>query len=287
MTTTTAPVSSNLSRLFSPITRPLPRLALSVEALDKCGKTHFALMTPPTPLVCITTDPGTAAIAHKAKQAGRDIHLIQISWNIPPVIKAAAEIDKAEWAAWIKAWGDYKAAVAAVQAEKGVRTLVKDNESDIWALAQLAYYGKSAGNSNPDVRTKLNNDYEVLFRNLYNSRPDLNIILIHKLKKQYERQADRSKPAEWSGRYETDGFNRVGFQVDLTYRLGWDEKLRGFYAELDRTKAFRQLESEGDGANAQLLNKRWGVGAADPVDFPTLAMEVFPETIETPEVWGL
>lgn len=270
----------------SSILRAAPRLAMSLEALDKSGKTHYALMTAPDPIALISTDPGTQTVVDKARAAGKVIHQLRLDWDPPEKLsKSAKDIDKDEWQEWIDCHNKHNAFINALIKDRSCRTLVKDTETDLWHLAELAYFGKAAGNSSMDIRPRLNHDYTGTFRRLYKSRPDLNIILIHKLKKKYIKGKGPDAPADWNGEYETDGYSRIAFEVDLTLRAEWDKNYKDFCTYFDSNKAFRQWSLE----NAPLLNKRWYSNNTpdDPSTFWNLGLSIYPDTADTPELWGM
>lgn len=101
---------------------------------------------------------------------------------------------------------------------------------------------------------------------------DLNMIRIHKLKKEYKPNSKGEN--DWTGLYEAAGYNQSAFQVDMVIRAGWDKVYKSFYTEVDRVTRF----------GFEMIGKRWyGEGSG----FPWLALEVFPETALTPGMWGL
>ena len=243
------------------------------------GKTYWALMTAPDPIAVIYNDTGTESAIQKARAAGRKIFALQQTFAPPPSNKDAASINKAEWNKWAEGWIQHKAHVESVLAEKGIRTLVKDTETEYWHLAELAYFGKIMGNANPDVRTKLNADYCQFFWHMYHSRPDLNVILIHKSGKVYsKKQGD--KPAEFTGAYELKGNSGLGYLIDIPLLVQWDIIKRDFYIQIVDGKTPRY------GDPYELVGKRWYARDGD-YGFGFLAMEVFPETQMAPEYWGL
>lgn len=273
--------TSTFHSLFTttPTSRLIPRLALSLEALDKCGKTHWALMTAPDPIAVVTNDPGTDIIIAKARAAGRKIHKMDLHFPPPPPdSKAHATISQTDWKGWQEAWSKRREAVDAIIAEKSIRTLVDDTETEVWHLAELAYFGKAQGNQNADVRTKLNADYCQQFWKLYNSRPDLNIVLIHKCGKEYKKGSDGK--AEWSGGYELKGYNMIGYLVDASLRMGWNSTAKDFYITVPDNKAIRY------GDPFELSGKTWWA-RSEEYGFGYIAMEMWPETMDTPEYWGL
>ena len=70
-----APTFSSLFKPASDIALP-PRLAISLDALDKCGKSHWAIHTMPdlgAGIAIAMTDEGTLHVINKARAAGRKI----------------------------------------------------------------------------------------------------------------------------------------------------------------------------------------------------------------------
>ena len=280
---------SDLSKFFSSpdtLTKEVPRLAISLEALDKCGKTHWSLMTAPDPIVLVTCDPGTLHVLNKARLAGRRIpYVLELPHERPDTkIIAAKDVDRFEHDAYKKLWAKYREGMYALASDSksGIRTVVMDTATDLWHLAELAHFGKLRGNARIDIRTELNADFSGIFWRLYKDRPDLNIILIHKLRKEYKPKGEKGEDA-WTGKYEREGFGKIGFAVDLCLRAGWDSVRRDFYTEIEVDQATRY-------GGGELSGKRW---YSKPFDgeqesgFGWLGMTVFPETIENPEWWGL
>jgi len=280
---------SGITDLFKPVSihNDPPRLAISMDGREKRGKTYYALMTTPEPIAVVSNDTGTHARVQDALKAGRKIvGVFDIQYETPdPSIIAAAKVDKAEHEAWIKAWKQYKEAIYRVIDDKTIRTLVKDTETGIYELAQLAIFGKLRSNARKDLWAELNGEYKLngeyckLFWDLYKGRPDLNLCLIHKAKKQYG--AD-DKP---TGKFERAGHKDVGFQVDLSLNFEWEPILRDYYTELGPEQPPRYMNNRDN-----LIGKRWYAEARDgqpPSHFGYLAMEVFPDTQIEPEYWGL
>jgi hypothetical protein len=264
----------------------VPRLALSLEALDKCGKTHWALNTAPEP-IAYTLINDNSYVYENAVSKGRKIHKMELSYPEPnPSVKAAADVDKKEHDAWVMEWLRFKKGNAAVIADKSIRTVVWDTASELWHLAELAHFGKLSGNARIDKRTMLNADYSAQFWKLYKERPDLNIILIHRHKKQYVPildatgkivTDDKGNPkTEWNGKYERQGYGQTGFNVDMTIQCGWDGNRKSFYTRIDDGQATR--------FGYNLTGKTW---YGEDSGFGNLALEVFPDTENTPEIWGL
>lgn len=258
------------------VTKEVPRLCIALDALDKCGKTHYALFTAPEPITLFTNDTGTLHVMSKAIRAGRKISkVMELNYKIPdPSITKTAEIDKQEWALWRAEWARYKAGVYSLIDEpvaNRTRTLVRDTETDIWTLCMLSHFGKTQKISQ-NLRTEANADYAKVFWDLYRGRPDLNMVLIHKLKKEYKPKSTGGEN-EWSGNYETSGMNQIGHMVDITLRAGWDSVRRSLYTEMNKPTRF----------GFDLVGKRW---YGSESHFGMLGLELFPETILTPGIWG-
>jgi hypothetical protein len=111
------------------------------------------------------------------------------------------------------------------------------------------------------------------------------MVLIHRAKKQYELVLDAAgnpmkdksgeDKKEWRGKYERDGYNNIGFNVDMTIQCGWDGQQRCFYTRIDPNNATRY--------GTHLCGKSW---YGDDNGFGAIAMETFPDTENTPEIWG-
>jgi len=267
-------------------TKTIPRLAVSLEALDKCGKSHWALHTAPDPIAHVVIN-DNILVYQKAVAAGKRIHLMELKYPEPnPSIKSSSDIDQKEHQAWILEWLRFKRGMVAVIADKTIRTVVWDTATELWHLAELAHFGKLSGNARIDKRTLLNSDYSAQFWNLYKQRPDLNIILIHRHKKQYVPVLDvtgkvmvddkGNAKTEWNGKYERQGYGQTGFNVDMTLQCGWDGNRKSFYTRIDASQATR--------FGTDLTGTTW---YGEDSGFSNLAMEVFPDTQETPEYWGV
>lgn len=270
----------------------IPRLAISLEANEKCGKTHWALMTAPEPIAVVTNDPGTAIVLDKALRAGRRIpYIIRQEWDkADRAVVSANQIDKSEQEQAKKEWSKFSSAVDWLAEggpeAKAVKTLVIDNGTDLAQLCEQMIFGKLRGNARIDFRADYNDAMTRWFGRLYNERQDLNIIMIHKLKKQYVGAGEKK---DWNGKFERQGFNQVGYLVDMAVRCGWDPSRKDFYTELDPEQNTR-FGSEQLGR--KFYSKPYNIPDAsgrpeEPSGFITLAMNVFPETALTPEVWGL
>lgn len=278
------PQRTELDQFFAlPGLSVYPRLVMSLDALDKEGKTHYALITTPPPVVVISNDTGTEIIAQKARAMGRDVRCMYLDMPDPdPSVTRAKDVDLEDLTIWRKEWSRGVAAMEAIGRDRRVKTLVIDTATKFWNLCLLAHHGKIKKIAQ-HLREEPNSAFHKTLWDLYKSRQDLNIVLIHLMKKQYVPSSKPGVDAEWNGKYERQGWRDVGAFCDIAIRAGWDSnrnpyngnKPYGFYTELDESRACR--------FGTQLSGKRW---YGEENAFWNLGMEIFPQTELTPEVWG-
>lgn len=236
-----------------------PRLALACRGKTKHGKSHFAYMTTPQPVASIMLDPGSHHIANKAAAANRII--------IPKFINHSKKESKevAE-----KLWQEYRSAIRAVMATKSIRTLVVDTITEAWELLQMATFGKINQN-NKFAYGPLNAEFAGLVDEIYYARPDLNIIYIQKIKKEYG--ADE----KWDGKsYYAQGFSGFDYLVDVNIIHGFNKG--EFFFETDSTAASR--------LGGQFSGLRFGKNehGISECSFLDLALHIYgPEGINHPQ----
>jgi hypothetical protein len=279
----TAQPNRELDQYFAlPGSSVYPRLVLSLDGLDKEGKTHYALMTTPTPVRVISNDTGTEIVAQKARAIGRDVKVMYIDMPDPnPKVTAAKDVNVEDLTQWKGEWERVQSVFAAIGRDKTVKTLVVDTASKLWNLCLLAHFGKMK-KIPQHLRETPNSEFYKMLWDLYKSREDLNMILLHLMKKKYVPSTKPGVDAEWDGTYERQGWRDIGAFADLTVRAGWDGtknyvtgQANGFYTEIDAGRATR--------FGSHLSGRRW---YGEQNTFWNLGMEVFPETEMTPEVWG-
>ena len=271
-------MSTSFTSLFTPIssTRILPRLAINLDGLDKCGKTHYAIYTTPGPKVVVTNDFGTELVLRKAHARGIDIAgVMRLEYPEPDPSKTNTKDNKADkevqeaHTVWRKEWDKLKRGTDEIVKNKKIRTVIYDTGSGMYKLCRLSLFGKSKAIPK-EMFDRVDQQMYELFWSLYKQREDLNIVMIHHLKKSYIGD-------NWSGKYERDGWNKIGAAADLTLRAGWDSNKRCFYTEVP----------EGDlatRAGGELVGRRF---EGEENHFGYLGMAAFPETELEPEVWGL
>lgn len=264
-------------------------MALAADGMDKNGKSHYAIITTPDPIMVVTNDTGTEHIVKKAiRQYKRRVTgVMELAYETPdPRVIAKADVDSSQQKLWQKAWQQYIDGMSMLAEEKPrtTRTLIVDTHTAIYELAQLAKFGKLRGNKdNQHLWAEINSEMHRAFWDLYKQRPEMNIILLHKCKKEYK--TNSAGKEMWTGRYERSANRDVGYWVDVTLRFGWDGRKRKFFTEIDSEQPIRYNPGGADDpSDNPLIGRRW---EGEDSAFPYLAMDVFPETQTTPEVWGV
>jgi hypothetical protein len=264
----------SLGSFFKPVSSAAnpPRLAVSLDALEKSGKTHWALFTAPEPIAVIMADEGTEHVVKKAQRAGRRIAGVLDILYKDPVTKGKSQANEALQTEWKAKWAYNVSGIEALAVDSTIKTVVIDTETARWQLCQLAFFGRLT-QIPQHLRTECNSAYLRTFRLLY-ARKDLNIILIHQTKKEYK--PNSKGEADWTGKYERDGMNKIGFAVDVALVAGWDGTRKQFFTHVPPNQATRY--------GPELAGKYW---YGEESGFGYLGVELFPETETTPEVWGL
>jgi hypothetical protein len=255
-----------------------PRIACATEGKTKCGKTHWALYTPPEPLAFIMLDPGSLQLADKAMLRGRKI--------FPKFI---AHDKKADQATAKKLWQEFREAVRLVMGIKGLRTLVIDTMTEAWELIRLAEFGKLTQVKGIHYGG-INSEFAGLVDEMYYGRPDLNIILTQKVTKQYVKGAGEGDMGNWDGKtMEAKGFGELEYHVDLSLVHGFS-KAKGFF--------FVTKESEATRFGPEFAGLKFEQEPKDECSFVELAQFIFRDEDQCralgydavgadPEYWGL
>jgi hypothetical protein len=224
-----------------------PRLVLSIEALEKQGKTHFAL-TAPDPMAYFNFDTGEEGVIHKFINSGKEI--IVNNMEVPKDQEASG-----------KEWDRFEKAYYKIFEHKYARTVVVDTGTEMWELVRMAKFGKLT-QVMPHHYGPVNAVIRRMIRHAFSS--DKNLILIHKLKPRYvndKRTAD----------YDRAGFSDIGYLVQANIRLFIDEEEGNeFTAWIKDCRHDPALKDE-------LL-------AGPLCNFPSVAMMMLPEV--DPEIWG-
>lgn len=246
------------------------RLIVSVEALDKHGKTDWSL-TAPGPIAFQNFDNGMEGVVEKfepfkqiqlSDYRGGDASSDIIGLNVEKTKQLFGRI-------WTRFQANYLTAVKAPLTS--VRSIVWDTGTELWETARLAEFGK-VDHVKPIFYGPLNAEFKALIDLAYSH--DKNLIILHRMKKQYKiTKSDKGESDAWTGRWERAGYSDMGSRVQLKVRLERDDS--------GGSSTFRCVVL--DCRQQPSLNGR--VFEGDECSFPYVAAEVFPST--TPLDWGL
>lgn len=222
------------------------RLFLSLQGMEKSGKTNFAL-TAPGPLGLLNLDRGLEGVVHKF--AGSKVIMEKkIDYpNFDPRMDPAKIM-----ALYAKPWDEFLAAWNF--ALKNARTVVVDSFTEAYELIRLARFGKLT-QVMPHHYQLVNSEINSMMNVAYSS--NANIILIHKLKDEYVAN-NRTGKKEFSGQKD------VPFKVQINIETFRDEK--------DGEFKLRVL-------NCRQNSELWNEVFSGPIaSFPFVAQAVYPET---------
>lgn len=177
-----------------------PRLICGVEALEKQGKTHFA-MTAPDPIALLNFDKGQEGVIDKFVKKGKRIyHKI---YNFDPT--------KGQDPA-TEAWNSFRSDYYGCLRSGIIRTVVVDTSTAAWACIRLARFGKLE-----QVRSRnygpVNAEMDSVIRDAYDF--NCNVIWLHKRRDQYVNDTR-------TGQLERDAYKDMGFAVQVNL-LAWRE----------------------------------------------------------------
>jgi hypothetical protein len=179
-------------------------VVLSVEGLDKSGKTHFAF-TAPGPICYISTDWGDEGVIQKFpnKQIIRPI-AGDLKLDIPAALDRSdpTVIQPCFKKAVDRFVTEYRKAI-----ELGVRTIILDKGSELWEWIRLAHYGRQSTNRN-DYITTANAFYRDLVREA--NLAGINLIIINEVKALWESYNEDGKVKF----RKTDKFESSGNEKD-------------------------------------------------------------------------
>lgn len=225
-------------------TKITPRLIASVSGLEKQGKTSFALSAP-GPIMYFNLDYGDEGIVNRYTDH-KDIYTKEYRF------RRNDSADKYN-TLWCGFTTDFYSAM-----KSKARTIIIDTATEAWELLRLARFGKLA-QVMPHHYGPVNAEYMSLIREGYSY--DKNIILLHKLKKQYVDD-------KFNGKYERAGYNGTGFLVQSNLEVYRDGLDGGFYLKVMDCRQNSML----GGMEFELADQLNG--------FRFLAQLVFPDTTE-------
>lgn len=218
------------------------RLILSVDGMEKQGKTHFSL-TAPGPVAILNVDVGLEGVVNKFLTDGKEILVCNI--EVPDQLGKREQVKIEATEAINKFDKNYTAALESPD----IRTIIVDTGTELWELYQLAEFGKISQN-NKYAYGPVNVGFTEILRRGF--AYDKNVIFTHKMKKEYQGE-------NWNGSYERAGFKNVGFIVQATIQA---------YRDKDNVFHVRVVESRH---NPDLNGQDFEQGNIGS-DFPSLAM---------------
>ncbi len=260
-----------------PEIRETKRVFALTQGPEKCGKTDWVLRDAPQPIAGVSFDTGTRELVEKFLPEKPEIYLheqIVPKQTASPKDRAARK--DTQTIAQKVLEGFLEANDAVLQNPK-IRTYFWDTGTEAWELYRLAEFGTQSNVK--ELYGVLNNKFRGLIKDIYKTRPDLNFICIHKMKKQWAK--DKKGESGWTGKYERAGFDDMRYLVDVCLSHHYD---------------YPGIEDEGEERQFGIkVVDEFGVGARSTADcaglelwgeecsFFYLAMNLFPEV--DPEYW--
>jgi hypothetical protein len=208
-----------------------PRIIMTVDADEGCGKTHLSL-TAPRPIAFFDIDDNVDPIVKKFNFKKGEFRHYQVGYLLEDGDDEAYK--KTE--AMIKA---YKACLAAP--DSVVRSIVFDTGTEFWEMVRLARFGK-INNVKPHHYGPVNAEFRTLIRHA--KRNNKNLILVHKRKDEYINTNPKKKDAMAipTGKRIRAGFKEMGYLVQVAVELTKDKD--NFYCRIDKCTQDPNLEGE-------------------------------------------
>jgi hypothetical protein len=178
-------------------------------------------MTAPGPIAVVGLDTGTKEVASKFLPSSPEVAAGK--WPARELIcayhKVTGKLDsQAETQAQAeKEWGAVKHSLLVAMQHPKVRTLAVDTGTEVYELLRLCRFGKLE-QVKPHHYGPVNKEMRDLVKLAY-EREDLNVIWVHKMKKQYAQ--NKKGDDSWTGGYEMSGFSDMPFLVDVTLEHYW------------------------------------------------------------------
>jgi hypothetical protein len=256
--------------------KPLHRLVVSVEALEGCGKTNFALTaTAARPGRLHNFDVGLEGVINKFPMD----RIIVAPYKMPKIVgldpQSASNIANVVWTQFTSDYDSIISDQGKAGNGQSARTSVWDTATENWDLLRIARFGKMS-QVMPHHYAPVNAENREQLRKAYDT--DKNLILIHKLGAEWENTTNAAgqEKGRKTGRYERKGFSDIGFAVQVECRL-WKE----MPTEIGKPPIFRMAIikcRQNPNVEGQVLD-------GDNCRFGVLGMTVYPGS--DPAEWGM
>ena len=219
-------------------------ILISVEGLQKCGKTEFGLSMP-DPLFVLNLNLGLQGVIEKHVRANKTIYVQDIQIPLSAALPGGGftVLSTAATEKW-------KTAILSLQEalhDKEVKSIFIDTGSELWDLLRIARLGKLA-QVLPVQYATVNAEFRQLLQVLLCSGK--NVVLSHKVKPEYVND-------QKTNRFERAGFGDVGFDVQVELVACRDLKKDGddqFVITFDDCRANKNLVGQAvSGKEANFL----------------------------------
>lgn len=215
---------------------PPRRLILSIEGLEREGKTHLALNAP-GPLGYMQFDPGGDDVVPKVQliDPKKVLHVAKYKLELS---SRMSDSQKAELAkqVWLQTLADYEHAV------KHMRSLVVDTATEWFTLLRIAAFGKLT-QVMPEQYGPVYAEWRRVIRLAYDNK--CNLILLHKLKEEYidggQTTDGKRKAGKKTGNLVRDGFKGIAYEVQLCVRAYRDEE-RNFWLRVENCRQNPEID---------------------------------------------
>lgn len=189
-------------------------ILLSVEGLQKCGKTEFGLSMP-DPVFVLNLNFGLDGVIQKKVKQGRRYFVLDIPIPFTKDLPGTGVTILSTAAA--EQWRKSVLVLQEAIKDPDVRSIFIDTGSELWELLRLARLGKLT-QVLPIQYTAVNAEFRQLLQLLLSCGK--NVVLSHKVKPEYVND-------QKTNRYERAGFGDIGFDVQADLRADRDLKAEG------------------------------------------------------------
>jgi hypothetical protein len=231
------------------------RIIMSVEGMEKCGKTHFAL-TAPGPVRYHNFDNGDEHVSQKFTAQGKVIR--RATYMVSGPDATTQEMVDAADPVWSKFRRNYM-----VGLREG-RTTIVDTGAEPWEILRMARFGKLT-EVPPHFYGPVNAEWAALYDAAYSS--DSNLIMLHRQKEEWVNKASAASgkmKGEKTGNWVLDGNKGTHFDTQINLRCFKDG--REFCCEILSSRQNPDLDGM--------------VVSGDMCNFQTIAGLVFPDSNE-------